>query len=145
MRCHRNGLDVILNPRVRQSFGPLERFWAFLTVKQILEKSKYSEDRGNLRKQALELALKYSFVTEVTSLVVVKPEEKAEVDPENAATFEQQQRKYFFNRSPGGIKIFLNLNIAAMFRMVVPLKSICNPVFSVDNLVMFHLDQCLLE
>lgn len=90
VRCHRNGVDVLLNPRVTESVGPLERFWAFLTIKQLLEKSKYSEDGQNLKKRALELALKYSFVTEVTSLVVVKPEEKAAVDLENASTPDQQ-------------------------------------------------------
>lgn len=90
VRCYRNGLNVVLNPKLKESPGQLERFWAFLTIKQLLEKSKYSEDSQNLRKTAMELALKYSFVTEVTSLVVVKPEEKASVDLENAASPGQQ-------------------------------------------------------
>lgn len=49
-----------------------------------MEQSKYSEDSEKLKKKALDLALKYSFVTEVTSLVVVKPDENASVDPESA-------------------------------------------------------------
>uniref|UniRef100_A0A665T050 Zgc:112265 n=1 Tax=Echeneis naucrates TaxID=173247 RepID=A0A665T050_ECHNA len=41
----------------------IQRVWAFLTVKQLLEKEK----------EALELSLKYSFVTPLTSMVVTKP------------------------------------------------------------------------
>lgn len=84
VNCHRNGLNVLLYPQVKQSSGPLERFWDFLTIKQMLETSKYSEDSEGLKKKALDLALKYSFVTEVTSLVVVNPDENASVDPESA-------------------------------------------------------------
>ncbi|XP_073982609.1 inter-alpha-trypsin inhibitor heavy chain H4-like isoform X1 [Rhodnius prolixus] len=60
-------------------FGSLERLWAYLTVKQLLEKEKTSNEDNNkeesskLKETALDLALKYMFVTPVTSLVVVKP------------------------------------------------------------------------
>lgn len=58
----------------------LERLWAYLTIQQLMEKHDLQgEDDANSteskdsKKKALELALKYSFVTPVTSLVVVKP------------------------------------------------------------------------
>uniref|UniRef100_A0A3Q3L1V0 Inter-alpha-trypsin inhibitor heavy chain H3-like n=1 Tax=Labrus bergylta TaxID=56723 RepID=A0A3Q3L1V0_9LABR len=43
----------------------IQRVWAYLTVKQLLEK--------DAKKEALELSLKYSFVTPLTSMVVTKP------------------------------------------------------------------------
>ncbi|KAF4523728.1 hypothetical protein B566_EDAN011592, partial [Ephemera danica] len=63
----------------------LERLWAFLTIQQLLE--RYDAERQddkivengttpspaqNAKSKALELALKFSFVTPVTSLIVVK-------------------------------------------------------------------------
>uniref|UniRef100_A0A3P9II17 Inter-alpha-trypsin inhibitor heavy chain 3 n=1 Tax=Oryzias latipes TaxID=8090 RepID=A0A3P9II17_ORYLA len=49
----------------------LERVWAYLTVKQLLEQELKSSG-----KRALELSLKYSFVTPLTSMVVTKPQEE---------------------------------------------------------------------
>ncbi|PNF26797.1 hypothetical protein B7P43_G17389 [Cryptotermes secundus] len=58
----------------------LERSWAYLTIQQLLEDPEVEgeddinpTDSKDSKKKALELALKYSFVTPVTSLVVVKP------------------------------------------------------------------------
>lgn len=64
---------------------PLERLWAYLTVKQLLEQREHAEDTTDLTKRAVDLALKYSFVTEITSLVVVKPDKVAAVDTEIAS------------------------------------------------------------
>ncbi|XP_043930570.1 inter-alpha-trypsin inhibitor heavy chain H3-like [Protopterus annectens] len=54
-----------------------ERLWAYLTIKQLLQKrvSAQGELRTNLTAQALSLSLKYNFVTPLTSMVVTKPEE----------------------------------------------------------------------
>ncbi|XP_048403702.1 inter-alpha-trypsin inhibitor heavy chain H3-like isoform X3 [Stegostoma tigrinum] len=54
-----------------------ERLWAYLTIQQLLEKrvSAETNERGNLTDRILELSLKYSFVTPLTSMVVTKPEE----------------------------------------------------------------------
>ncbi|KAJ8977844.1 hypothetical protein NQ317_007972, partial [Molorchus minor] len=60
----------------RKPVTSLERLWAYLTVKQTLAKKGFP----------LDLALKYSFVTDVTSLVVVKPNDTSAVDTENAAS-----------------------------------------------------------
>ncbi|XP_048029054.1 inter-alpha-trypsin inhibitor heavy chain H3-like isoform X2 [Megalobrama amblycephala] len=55
----------------------MQRLWAYLTVKQLLErqvllKGQEKEDEG---KEALKLSLKYQFVTPLTSMVVTKPQE----------------------------------------------------------------------
>uniref|UniRef100_A0A3P9LPK4 Zgc:112265 n=1 Tax=Oryzias latipes TaxID=8090 RepID=A0A3P9LPK4_ORYLA len=56
----------------------LERVWAYLTVKQLLEKELLvsGSEKENVKKRALELSLKYSFVTPLTSMVVTKPQEE---------------------------------------------------------------------
>ncbi|XP_035750664.1 inter-alpha-trypsin inhibitor heavy chain H4 [Egretta garzetta] len=53
----------------------IERLWAYLTIQQLLEKSisAQEEDQKTLEAQALELSLRYSFVTPLTSMVVTKP------------------------------------------------------------------------
>uniref|UniRef100_A0A6P7FJ29 Uncharacterized protein LOC114328536 n=1 Tax=Diabrotica virgifera virgifera TaxID=50390 RepID=A0A6P7FJ29_DIAVI len=44
---------------------------------------KIAKDKTELTKKALKLALKYSFVTEVTSLVVVKPNSTRPIYPDD--------------------------------------------------------------
>ncbi|XP_007950267.1 inter-alpha-trypsin inhibitor heavy chain H3 [Orycteropus afer afer] len=55
----------------------IERLWAYLTIEQLLEKGKkaHGEEKENLTAQALDLSLKYHFVTPLTSMVVTKPED----------------------------------------------------------------------
>ncbi|XP_038668467.1 inter-alpha-trypsin inhibitor heavy chain H3-like isoform X5 [Scyliorhinus canicula] len=54
-----------------------ERLWAYLTIQQLLEKriSAETNEKKSVTDQILELSLKYSFVTPLTSMVVTKPEE----------------------------------------------------------------------
>ncbi|XP_052747412.1 inter-alpha-trypsin inhibitor heavy chain H6 isoform X2 [Bicyclus anynana] len=77
-----------VNPTVpvncaKDQFLPLERLWAYLTIKQLLDKrdaddDDVSDDVGtedspdSPKQRALAIALKYSFVTPLTSLVVVR-------------------------------------------------------------------------
>ncbi|XP_044254677.1 inter-alpha-trypsin inhibitor heavy chain H4-like [Tribolium madens] len=72
-----------------ESDTSLERLWAYLTVKQLLDERETAENRNELTKKALNLALKYSFVTSITSLVVVKPQQNDSTDYESAATTRQ--------------------------------------------------------
>ncbi|XP_026203017.1 inter-alpha-trypsin inhibitor heavy chain H4-like isoform X2 [Anabas testudineus] len=53
----------------------IQRVWAYLTVKQLLEKELQlsGPEKARMKKEALELSLKYSFVTPFTSMVVTKP------------------------------------------------------------------------
>lgn len=62
----------------------MERLWAYLTVQQILKERETATNQTELTKKALDLALKYSFVTSVSSLVVVKPNKTDNVDSKDA-------------------------------------------------------------
>uniref|UniRef100_A0A8C0H184 Inter-alpha-trypsin inhibitor heavy chain 3 n=1 Tax=Chelonoidis abingdonii TaxID=106734 RepID=A0A8C0H184_CHEAB len=55
----------------------IERLWAYLTIQQLLDKRTVAqgEEKENLTTEALELSLKYKFVTPLTSMVVTKPED----------------------------------------------------------------------
>lgn len=77
--------EIELIPQVKEPVGELERLWAYLTVKQLLNARKIAENKTEIEGKILELALKYSFVTPLTSLVVVKPNKTdSSVDPEAA-------------------------------------------------------------
>ncbi|KAM9813501.1 inter-alpha-trypsin inhibitor heavy chain H3-like [Neosynchiropus ocellatus] len=53
----------------------IQRVWAYLTVKQMLEKELLlsGAEKESFKDQILELSLKYKFVTPLTSMVVTKP------------------------------------------------------------------------
>lgn len=71
-----------------------ERLWAYLTIQQLLEKRLYTDpsEKVNLTAQALELSLKYKFVTPLTSMVVTRPEENNKGEEESIAdTFVQEK------------------------------------------------------
>ncbi|XP_034023472.1 inter-alpha-trypsin inhibitor heavy chain H3b [Thalassophryne amazonica] len=53
----------------------VQRIWAYLTVKQLLDKELQlsGHEKEKVKKEALDLSLKYSFVTPLTSMVVTKP------------------------------------------------------------------------
>ncbi|XP_072928829.1 inter-alpha-trypsin inhibitor heavy chain H3-like isoform X1 [Hemitrygon akajei] len=62
----------------RYVFGDFtERLWAYLTIQQLLKQRVSAESREKkiLTDRALELSLKYNFVTPLTSMVVTKPKE----------------------------------------------------------------------
>ncbi|KAL5240415.1 hypothetical protein ACI65C_007825 [Semiaphis heraclei] len=62
----------------KRRFGHLEKLWAFLNIQQLMDKYELDKNENSTAKaKALELALKYSFVTPLTSLVVVKPNDTA--------------------------------------------------------------------
>ncbi|XP_073982636.1 inter-alpha-trypsin inhibitor heavy chain H4-like isoform X3 [Rhodnius prolixus] len=85
----------------KQPFGSLERLWAYLTVKQLLEKKdtldedNNKEESSKLKETALNLALKYKFVTPLTSLVVVKPNETDAVTELEDASFYTRRTPLF--------------------------------------------------
>uniref|UniRef100_A0A1Y1ND92 Inter-alpha-trypsin inhibitor heavy chain H4-like n=1 Tax=Photinus pyralis TaxID=7054 RepID=A0A1Y1ND92_PHOPY len=79
------GGPISLKPVVTNTVSNMERLWAYMSINQLLEKKEASDaDKEKLKKQALELALKYNFVTPVSSLVVVKPNDTSAVDTEEA-------------------------------------------------------------
>ncbi|XP_068629147.1 inter alpha-trypsin inhibitor, heavy chain 4-like isoform X2 [Battus philenor] len=74
--------------RKSDAYLPLERLWAYLTIQQLLDERHVvdisDDDEKSPAKKALALALKYEFVTALTSLVVVKPNATSAVDAESA-------------------------------------------------------------
>uniref|UniRef100_A0A096LWR8 Inter-alpha-trypsin inhibitor heavy chain H3 n=1 Tax=Poecilia formosa TaxID=48698 RepID=A0A096LWR8_POEFO len=67
----------VMYPDETYIFGDFtERLWAYLTIQQLLEKSKTgtADEKANATAKALEMSLQYSFVTPLTSMVVTKPE-----------------------------------------------------------------------
>lgn len=64
---------IVLQPEIFRPVTHLERLWAYVSVKQLLDARETTPNKTRLEKEALDLALKYSFVTPLTSLVVVKP------------------------------------------------------------------------
>nr|XP_019957057.1 PREDICTED: inter-alpha-trypsin inhibitor heavy chain H3-like isoform X1 [Paralichthys olivaceus] len=75
----------------------IQRVWAYLTVKQLLEKELQlsGPEKDKVKEEAMELSLKYSFVTPLTSMVVTKPSgESTDVlhKPKEGATHTEQRR-----------------------------------------------------
>ncbi|XP_056292985.1 inter-alpha-trypsin inhibitor heavy chain H3-like [Pseudoliparis swirei] len=73
-----SALDLdVMYPNEEYIFGDFtERLWAYLTIQQLMEKSKSGtpEEKANATAKALEMSLRYSFVTPLTSMVVTKPD-----------------------------------------------------------------------
>ena len=70
---------VLLNRHTVDDFA--QRLWAYKTIKLFLDQMKIAiteTERQAIRSRALELSLKHHFVTPLTSLVVVKPDDDAE-------------------------------------------------------------------
>ncbi|CAI6345355.1 unnamed protein product [Macrosiphum euphorbiae] len=58
----------------KRRIGHLEKLWAYLNIQQLMDQYELNKNENSTAKaKALELALEYSFVTPLTSLVVVKP------------------------------------------------------------------------
>ncbi|TNN46856.1 Inter-alpha-trypsin inhibitor heavy chain H3 [Liparis tanakae] len=69
-------MDVIY-PDQEYIFGDFsERLWAYLTIRQLLENSDIGtqQEKDNATAEALDLSLRYNFVTPLTSMVVTKPD-----------------------------------------------------------------------
>ncbi|XP_036956027.1 inter-alpha-trypsin inhibitor heavy chain H3-like [Acanthopagrus latus] len=88
--------DVIY-PGEEYIFGDFtERLWAYLTIQQLLDKSKTgtSDEKANTTAKALDMSLLYSFVTPLTSMVVTKPEtEDGPESPLIADKLTEEQRQ----------------------------------------------------
>nr|CAB3257361.1 inter-alpha-trypsin inhibitor heavy chain H3 [Phallusia mammillata] len=70
-----------------------ERMWAFLQVKGILREAIIAEDdvKPALFERALNMSLKYNFVTPLTSLLVIRPKDRRKI--ENQLRKEEEERK----------------------------------------------------
>ncbi|KAL3280741.1 hypothetical protein HHI36_003976 [Cryptolaemus montrouzieri] len=87
VNCFAGPVSKEFKPKFENPIGSLEKHWAYLTLQQILDERDVADNKTELTKKALDLALKYSFVTPVSSLVVVKPNDtKTETNLEDAST-----------------------------------------------------------
>lgn len=85
----------VMYPDEEYIFGDFtERMWAYLTIQQLLEKSKTggAEEKENNTAKALEISLQYNFVTPLTSMVVTKPESDDPPLVADKLTEEQRQQ-----------------------------------------------------
>uniref|UniRef100_A0A8P4GA79 Inter-alpha-trypsin inhibitor heavy chain H3 n=1 Tax=Dicentrarchus labrax TaxID=13489 RepID=A0A8P4GA79_DICLA len=63
----------VMYPDEEYIFGDFtERLWAYLTIQQLLEKSKSgaTDEKANATAKALDMSLQYSFVTPLTSMMI---------------------------------------------------------------------------
>uniref|UniRef100_A0A3Q2XZ90 Inter-alpha-trypsin inhibitor heavy chain 3b, tandem duplicate 2 n=1 Tax=Hippocampus comes TaxID=109280 RepID=A0A3Q2XZ90_HIPCM len=69
------------NSTTKSTDSNIQRVWAYLTVKQLLEKELvFLIGKAKMKNEILRLSLKYNFVTPLTSMVVTKPtKDKTEV------------------------------------------------------------------
>ncbi|KAM8866968.1 inter-alpha-trypsin inhibitor heavy chain H3-like [Synchiropus picturatus] len=93
-----NVLDwATIYPDEEYIFGDfVERLWAYLTIQQLLDKSKSgtTDEKANSTAKALQMSLDYSFVTPLTSMVVTKPEaEDGPTGPLIADKLTEEQRQ----------------------------------------------------
>ncbi|CAN9512530.1 unnamed protein product [Ophioblennius macclurei] len=68
---------LAMYPHLEYVFGDFtERLWAYLTTQQLLENSDLSsqQEKDAATAKALEMSLRYGYVTPLTSMVVTKPE-----------------------------------------------------------------------
>uniref|UniRef100_A0A8C6TVD7 Inter-alpha-trypsin inhibitor heavy chain H3 n=1 Tax=Neogobius melanostomus TaxID=47308 RepID=A0A8C6TVD7_9GOBI len=70
-----------------------ERLWAYLTIQQLLDKSKVGspQEKDNITAKALAMSLRYNFVTPLTSMVVTKPD--TDDTPQVADKLTEEQRQ----------------------------------------------------
>lgn len=71
---------IDVSPKISRPVNQLERLWAYLTVKQLLEDKDIvsDDDKKILEEDALNLSIKFGFVTPISSLVVEKPDAVSE-------------------------------------------------------------------
>ncbi|KAM4524043.1 inter-alpha-trypsin inhibitor heavy chain H3-like isoform 2-T5 [Odontesthes bonariensis] len=94
----------VMYPDEEYIFGDFtERLWAHLTIQQLLEKSKSGgpDEKANATAKALEMSLRYNFVTPLTSMVVTKPETEDGPDsPLIADKLTEEQRQQAERMAP---------------------------------------------
>ncbi|KAK1799552.1 hypothetical protein P4O66_000433 [Electrophorus voltai] len=96
---------AVMFPDEEYIFGDFtERLWAYLTIQQLLDKRDKCacEESENITSEALELSLKYNFVTPLTSMVVTKPQ--TEENPEDAVIADKLTEDMDFDADAIGLQ-----------------------------------------
>ncbi|KAM9443594.1 inter-alpha-trypsin inhibitor heavy chain H3-like [Clarias gariepinus] len=89
----------------------IQRLWAYLTVKQLLEKevTLKGDEKEAAKKKALDLSLKYEFVTPLTSMVVTKPQENETQVAHKPKEGEEPRTDYYFGLPQLGAGLSMGL------------------------------------
>ncbi|KAM7402532.1 hypothetical protein PAMP_017760 [Pampus punctatissimus] len=106
--------DVIY-PQQEYIFGNFtERLWAYLTIQQLLENSDIGtlQEKDNTTAKALDMSLRYNFVTPLTSMVVTKPETEDGKDNTLIADKLTEEQRQKAERHTGITGITCNCNYA---------------------------------
>ncbi|XP_071818075.1 inter-alpha-trypsin inhibitor heavy chain H3-like isoform X11 [Apostichopus japonicus] len=77
----KGGNDTVLKPHQVDDFA--QRLWAYVTIKELLaqlEIALTADEKNSIRDKATGIALKYKFVTPLTSLIVIKPDDEENYD-----------------------------------------------------------------
>ncbi|KAK7898984.1 hypothetical protein WMY93_019837 [Mugilogobius chulae] len=96
----------VIYPDEQYIFGNFtERLWAYLTIQQLLEKSDIGteQEKKESKEKALDMSLKYSFVTPLTSMVVTKPQTEDEADRTLVADKFTEDQRQQAERAQGSI------------------------------------------
>jgi len=72
----------------------LEKMWAYSTIQQLLKQSETDADNKSLKEKALNLSLSYEFVTPLTSLLVIKPNQNPTASQLKPASAESEPNHY---------------------------------------------------
>ncbi|XP_021059196.1 inter-alpha-trypsin inhibitor heavy chain H3 [Mus pahari] len=116
----------------------IERLWAYLTIEQLLEKRKnaHGDEKENITAEALDLSLKYHFVTPLTSMVVTKPEDNEDqtsiADKPGEEAIAEASTMSFLTSQPSRLTPYYYVDGDPHFIIQVPGKndSIC---FNIDE------------
>ncbi|KAF7208196.1 inter-alpha-trypsin inhibitor heavy chain 3 [Nothobranchius furzeri] len=128
----------VLYPDEEYIFGDFtERLWAYLTIQQLLEKSKSGEpdEKANATAKALDMSLQYNFVTPLTSMVVTKPEtEDATASPLIADKLTEEQRQQAEKAQIMGTSYLSQMTpMRSYLSQLTPMSSSGIPTYFVDG------------
>ncbi|XP_062977668.1 inter-alpha-trypsin inhibitor heavy chain H3-like [Elgaria multicarinata webbii] len=112
----------------------IERLWAYLTIQQLLDQRSIAkgDEKTNLTAEALEMSLKYKFVTPLTSMVVTKPEDNEDkevvadkpVEAEDFLSFQTARQQSFpsYSSAPSTPYYYSSVDGDPHFIIAVPQK-----------------------
>lgn len=127
---HVDTLPIVEYVEENRTQGHLERAWAYLYVQQLLEENSLNEEKINASKaKALALSLEYSFVTPLTSLVVVKPNDTSSKAIEQKTHSSEEEPVSLSNRLA---------SVHAMMPAALSASSIASPGFAYSQKVKHH-------
>ena len=109
---YESSISTVNDTAIAGSLPSTERLWAYLEIKGLLDAKRLAEINGQngsaFKEEALELSLRYNFVTELTSLIVVEERSNMTISNENnddATSEDSADYSYpnYFGPFPGNV------------------------------------------